>query len=248
MKPIFNLLRVSVAILIMSLSTIINAQAQNSTMTTQPMDTIAPKAMDTIPPAPPQEAEKEKKAEKEKNDGFNSKTRLGFRAGVNISKQDFESGSITEDPESKLGGDLAVLVGIPIGGGFFMVQPELHWLQKGYKIADAGSLGEVTSTLNYIELPLLLRVNFGGSLRLFAFAGPSAGYLIGGTYEDANGEQDPTDFLEELEYSGHLGLGIGLGTFEVDLRYIAGLTDIADSPNLSDVKNSSFGAGVTLKF
>lgn len=130
-----------------------------------------------------------------------------------------------------------------------MVQPEIHWMQKGYKIDDAGgSLGEVTSTLNYLEIPILARVNFGGSLKLFAFAGPSVGYLLSGTYEDASGKSDPTDYLEEIEYSGHIGLGVGIGTFEVDLRYIAGLTDIADSANLSDVKNSSYGAGITLKF
>lgn len=215
-------------------------------VTGQTQDTIIPPpAVDTLPAAP---ASEQAKPEKEKKDGFNSKTRFGIRGGVLMSKQDFESGSITEDPESKLGGDLAVLVAIPIGGGFFMVQPELHWLQKGYKIEDAATVGDVTSTLNYIELPVLLRLNFGGSIRLFAFAGPSAGYLIGGTYEDDLGEQDPTDFLEELEFSGHLGLGVGLGTFELDIRYIAGLTDIAESVTISEVKNSSFGAGITLKF
>jgi Outer membrane protein beta-barrel domain len=206
--------------------------------------TPAPAPAPTTAPA----ATTEPKPEKAKKDGFNSHTRFGIRVGGIMSKQDYESGGATEDPETKFGADLAIVCAIPIGGGFFMLQPELHWMQKGYKITDADIYGDITSTLNYIEVPLLARVNFGGSVKLFAFAGPSIGYLISGTYEDDFGEKDPTDYLDDVEYSGHIGVGFGLGTLELDLRYIAGLSDISDSDNLSDVKNSSYGAGLTLKF
>ncbi len=65
---------------------------------------------------------------KTKKDGFNSHTRFGFRGGGIISSQKYESNTLTEDPESKFGLDLALLVAIPLGGGFFMIQPELHFL------------------------------------------------------------------------------------------------------------------------
>lgn len=216
--------------------------AQNNTTTAK--DTVP--ARDTVyiataPAASPA-------PEKAKKEGFNSHTRFGVRVGGIISKQDFESSDITQDPESKFGADLAILAAIPIGGGLFMLQPELHWMQKGFKIQDALTGDDYTSTLNYIELPLLARINFGGSLKVFAFAGPSVGYLISGTYESVSGSRDAQDILDELEYSGYLGVGVGLGTLELDVRYIAGLSDIADSPTLSDVKNSSFGVGLTLKF
>lgn len=185
---------------------------------------------------------------KPKKDGFNSHTRFGFRGGGIISKQDYEGPNLAENPESKFGLDLGLVVAIPIGGGFFMVQPELHFLQKGYQIDDADIYGDVTSTLNYLELPVLARVNFGGSVKLFAFAGPSVGYLISGTYEDDNGSLDPKDYLDDVEYSGHIGAGVGIGTFEIDIRYMAGLNDISDSDDIQDVKNSSVGIGLTLKF
>jgi len=222
----------------------VNAQSPTTTaVDTTPVTTPA------VAPAPPAPAAPAPKPEKEKKEGFNSHTRFGIRAGGIISRQDYEGSPVTEDPESKFGADLAILAAFPIGGGFFMLQPELHWMQKGYKISDADIYGDVTATLNYLELPLLARINFGGSLKLFAFAGPSVGYLMSGTYEDElNGEQDAKDYLDDLEYNGYLGIGVGLGTLEVDLRYIAGLNDISDSANLSDVKNSSFGAGLTLKF
>lgn len=208
-----------------------------------------PAAPPAAAPAPAPAAAPAPKPEKEKKDGFNSHTRFGIRVGGIISRQEYEGSPVTEDPESKFGADLAILCAIPIGGGFFMLQPEIHWMQKGYKIEDADIYGDVTSTLNYLEVPLLARVNFGGSVKLFAFAGPSVGYLLSGTYEDElNGEKDVKDYLDDVEYSGHIGVGVGLGTLEVDLRYIAGLSDISDSGNLSDVKNSSFGVGVTLKF
>jgi hypothetical protein len=190
----------------------------------------------------------EPKPEKEEKDGFNSHTRFGIRFGGIASKQDYDNG-LSENPQSKIGLDLAILCAIPIGGGLFMLQPELHWMQKGYKIDDAVPNGDITSTLNYLELPLLARVNIGGSLKVFAFAGPSVGYLMSGTYEDElNGEKDPKDYLDDVEYSAHVGIGAGLGTLELDIRYIAGLGDISDSDALSDVKNSSLGIGLSLKF
>ena len=212
-----------------------------------PASTTAPAAVAPATAAPAAAAPAPK-PEKEKKDGFNSHTRFGIRAGGIISKTDFESSNPTENPESKIGADLAILAAFPIGGGFFMLQPELHWLQKGYKIADVTSGDDITSTLNYLELPLLLRVNFGGSIRLFAFAGPSIGYLLSGELNDGTQTRDAADYLDAVEYSGYLGLGVGLGTFEVDVRYMAGLSDISDADDLSNVKNSSFGAGLTLKF
>ena len=224
--------------------------SQNTTPTaidTTPV--VAPAAAPVAPVAPePAPAAPAPKAEKEKNDGFNSKFRFGIRGGGIISKTEFESEDPTENPESKFGADLAILCAIPIGGGLINLQPELHWMQKGYNIEDAVTGDNITSTLNYLELPLLLRVNFGGSIRVFAFAGPSVGYLLSGELNTATESRDATDYLEETEFNAHIGLGVGLGTFEVDIRYMAGLTDISDAENLDDVKNSSFGAGITLKF
>lgn len=180
---------------------------------------------------------------------YNSEGRFGIRVGGIISKQNFEDGSPIEDPASKFGLDLAILYTMPIGDGFLALQPELHWMQKGSTIEAIdinGNPSDYTTTMNYLELPLLLRVNFGGSLKLFAFGGPSAGFLLSVNSDD--------DFLkkedfEDIEFGVHLGAGIGLGSFEIDVRYMAGLSDIsAADGNASDIKNSSFGAGLTLKF
>lgn len=250
MKTTIILRLTGLVAILMFVASVLTAQSVSPPAmdTTPVVAPVAPAAPAPATPAPPPD---EPKAKKEKKDGFNSQTRFGVRVGGIISKQAYEGSSVIEDPESKFGGDLAILCAIPIGGGFFMLQPELHWLQKGYKIEDATSatsIGDVTSTLNYIELPLLARINFGGSVKLFAFAGPSVGYLISGTYEDDNGEIDAKDYLDDTEFSAHIGIGAGLGTLELDIRYMAGLSDISDSEDLTDVKNSSYGIGLTLKF
>lgn len=178
-------------------------------------------------------------------DDYNSHARFGVRGGVLISKQRFENGNLDDNAKSKFGADLAVMFNFPIGDGFFMLQPELHWMQKGSVIEDINS-DDITNTFNYLELPVLLRFNFGNSAKIFAIGGPSVGYLLSGKTGDNDINKD--DF-EDLEWGAHLGLGVGLGALEIDVRYMAGLSDIsAADGNLSEVKNSAFGAGVTLKF
>ena len=213
--------------------------------TTPPATTIA---IDTMPTTTTAEA----KPEKEKKDGYNSKTRFGIRGGGVISKQDYdESNALSEDTEGKIGADLGFVITIPVIGGFFAVQPELHWVQKGFKANSKTSGEQIKTNLNYFEIPVLARVNFGGSLRLFAFAGPCFGWLLDGSFDpnpDPNNTLDPTDYLEETETSGHVGVGVGIGTFEFDIRYMAGLSDVSNSEEFKDAKNSSYGAGITLKF
>jgi hypothetical protein len=178
-------------------------------------------------------------------DDYNSKARFGIRGGVIIAKQTFEDGNLDDNAKSKFGADLAAIVNIPIGSGFFMLQPELHWLQKGSQIDDING-DDITNTFNYLELPLLLRFNFGGEAKIFAIGGPSVGYLLSGK---TDGDDIDRDLYEDTEWGVHLGVGIGLGALEVDVRYMAGLSDIsAVDGDLSEVKNSAFGAGVTLKF
>jgi hypothetical protein len=243
-------------LMIMLMFSLIELQARDASIAAPVVASLDTTPPPTTPPAPtttavdttPTTTTTTAEPEKEKKEGFNSKTRFGLRLGGVISKQDYESSnSLAEQPESKIGLDLAIIASIPIGGGLFMIQPELHWMQKGYKIPSPISGQDTTTTLEYIEVPLLARINFGGSIRLYVFAGPSFGWLIGGKYNPENG-LDPTDYLEETEVSGVVGLGVGLANLEVDVRYMAGLSDVSSTEEFKDAKNSSFGAGLTLKF
>lgn len=182
---------------------------------------------------------------------YNSRaqSKVGIRAGVISSKQDVQNGDVTEDYESKLGADIALVADFPIG--LISISPEFHWLQKGSKIEDlSGPVGEVSRTFNYLEIPLLVKLNFGKTVGFFLLAGPSVGYLLNGTDKDMDGQTNDIDldFYNRAEFGAHVGGGIGLGPIKIDVRYIFGLTDIFDDSSDIQITNSSLGAGVTLMF
>ena len=177
---------------------------------------------------------------------------FGLRAGLLLSTVTIDSGYWDQDPGIKPGIDLAISASIPLGKGRFALQPELHWLQKGYQISDATAdtflFGKVINTFNYIDLPVLLRYSFGASKNLFVTGGPCAGYFISGTQKsDTYGTQsfDKSTF-HRLEWSMYLGAGLVLGALEVDLRYMQGFNDIAEGT--ADVINRSFSAGLRYAF
>ncbi|HJW29910.1 MAG TPA: porin family protein, partial [Saprospiraceae bacterium] len=177
--------------------------------------------------------------------------KLGLRAGILISKQDFKKGMLNVDPKSKFGADLALLCEFGIGD-VIAISPEFHWLQKGAKIKDLNApFNESSRTFNYFELPVLLKFKFGEGAGFFLFAGPSIGYLFDATDKDNDGSNTDINLSDykRAELGAHLGGGIKLGPLNVDVRYILGFSNIADY-NGSDlqIKNSGFGAGVSFIF
>lgn len=181
-----------------------------------------------------------------------AQSKVGLRAGVVISKQDFQDGQPIGEYKSKLGADLALVADFPIGP-IFSISPEFHWMQKGAKIEDLqGTPGEISRTFNYLEIPVLFKLNFGEGAGFFLLAGPSFGYLLDGSDKDGDGSTSDIDldFYKRGELGGHIGGGIGLGPIKVDVRYIFGLTNIWDNDGTEDVEisNSGFGAGVTFMF
>lgn len=63
----------------------------------------------------------------------------------------------------------------------FSLQPELHYVQKGTKLEIGGtSPGSLTIDLSYVEVPVLLRADFGSaSWRPFVTAGPTFSFRVG---------------------------------------------------------------------
>ena len=109
----------------------------------------------------------------------------------------------------------------------------------------------MTATLNYLELPLLIKANFGETAKFFVMGGPSIGYLLSGRSVDDNGNEDDIDFDEwnRLELGAHLGAGIGVGPLVIDVRYLLGISNLAnDLPDDAEIRNTGFGAGVSLLF
>ncbi|MEO7988131.1 MAG: porin family protein [Chryseolinea sp.] len=149
---------------------------------------------------------------------------------------------------------VGVAAEIPLVGKMLALQPELLFHQKGFKSEDPGDgeyKEEDSNTLNYLELPVLVKVKFG---KFYAIAGPSFAYGIGGksktTYHDliAGTTTKSTDKIkfgkEPDNYQGddiyvdnafdigvQAGVGMKISVIVIDLRYGIGMTNLLDKPS-----------------
>ena len=162
---------------------------------------------------------------------------IGAKGGLNIAKA--YGDDVPDDADWAYGF---------IGGGFFnymfaemfAVQPELLYAMKGWKVTAADET-EVDVKLNYIEIPVLLKVMIPteGMIDPSIFAGPSIGFLMTAEADDV----DIKDNLKSTDFGLVVGAGIdymlqeGKGAIMLDARYSLGLTTVDDTADEADVKN-----------
>jgi hypothetical protein len=100
---------------------------------------------------------------------------------------------------------------------------------KGSRLTFLGV--ESTMALDYVEVPVLLRVRFGsGRIRYYAAGGPSTAFLARAKMRTAFSgsveEFDLADSVEQVDFGFAAGGGVEIGKVIVDARYTAGLSDI----------------------
>lgn len=159
------------------------------------------------------------------------------------------------DFSSKVGFIVGVAAEIPLGSNeMFALQPELLWHQKGfryeYEDTEAAYSEDYNYTLNYIEVPVLVKAKFGN---FYASAGPSIGVGVVGYYngsytylgETVDGDKGTVKFGNEpanytgddeyvdnaLDFGVQVGAGVRVSILEIDLRYGFGLTNLYDKPD-----------------
>ena len=182
---------------------------------------------------------------------------FGLKAGVNYSNL---AGDLQEEDmfQNKLGFVGGVTANLPLSSdGFLNLAPELLYSSKGYQYQDdeitVGTevwkyKGDVS--FNYIDLPVMLRVNAGG---LFFEGGPVASYLLdikdktevkmgNNDYDDVKiiDKGDAADF--EIGYAAGLGFKAPMGII-LNLRYngsISALADDDDGGGLNNGRHSLF--------
>ncbi len=145
------------------------------------------------------------------------------------------------------------------------IQPEVNYIQKGTKI-DETILGAVVKgryTINYLEVPLLLKAGVGfGIGRFDVLLGPSFGYGLNGKYKittTVSGIEDTVeedlDFEEDeisrtdlgAQVGASLGLNLGSTTrFFVDGRYLLGFSNLDKHEHVGGEDPSVKNRGVAL--
>jgi len=201
------------------------------------------------------------------------------KAGVVAAKI---QGERAVDPEYEFDNKLGFAVGGVIMSKLnkrFVLQGELLFIQKGgksyYYYGPQPSQGTIDHSLrlNYIEVPVVLRMAVGRSERLYIHLGPFAGIALNGKskfYHTAPGG----GFLEEetrainfggtpsnvgdtvfdhyiegsFDYGFHLGIGINFNKFLFDFRYGQSLPSLSkESDDTSAAMQFTIGVPIKKK-
>ena len=166
---------------------------------------------------------------------------FGVFAGVNFSDVDVSNLS-AGTLDSRTGFMLGGWVGKRLGT-LFTLRLEGYWTQKGADIT--GTAAPTSLKINYIEVPLILRLEIPlVVVKPAIYAGPAIGFKTDCKVENQTlvlGCDDPgTNFMVKgTDLSGIIGAGIGLGPIVVDVQYDFSLRDITDDPD-QEAKNKTW--------
>lgn len=165
---------------------------------------------------------------------------FGLRAGVNATNAKIDISDLDVDTEGETNLMLGIFVELPVGGDVFTIQPELNYLNRGYSYDfDLPGNNSVSSTLTYIDLAALAKLNFGREegIGFFLGAGPTWSYALNGTVTEVGGERDVDFGADNINRSGLNFTGVGGLTFDIGLklfieaRYVGSISNLFDDEN-----------------
>ncbi|MBN2610183.1 MAG: PorT family protein [Bacteroidales bacterium] len=182
---------------------------------------------------------------------INAQTAIGLKLGLQNAK--LKTNRPTENP----GNEYNSILGTNFGAAFnfrydervsFLM--EINYSQKGFTYNLQGY--EVKMNINYMEVPLLIKLNFGEyDLKYYGLFGPFAAYPfhIKSEYGDIKESEYPMFEGGEFKYfdlglhiGGGIGFNLGHGRLLGEIRYCIGLGEtILDNDWDSNVIQLSFG-------
>ncbi len=164
---------------------------------------------------------------------------FGGFAGVNSSNVDVSNPELGESTSSRIGGMFGGWIGTHLGR-LFTVRLEGYWTRKGADQVESGNtVGSVQ--LDYIEVPLILRVNIPlVVVKPAIYAGPAISFKTSCAVEDLD-DSVSCDSFKSTDFSGIVGAGIGFGPITLDVQYDFSFSNILDEPSSpSEVKNQTW--------
>ena len=193
---------------------------------------------------------------------------LGLKAGVNIANVTIPEVSLVNIPNVQANKSFTVgaVAEFGIANGF-AIQTEANYTKKGFIINEGIPLElaniplpvgvKVTTDLNYIEVPVLAKYNFGnGKVGGYVTAGPTMSYAASGRFRtaanfiiDFNVVDQKFDFddfnISKFDLGASIGAGgtVNLGTTKlfVDARYTHGFNKLDNIPVIDlDFRNKNF--------
>ena len=182
--------------------------------------------------------------------------KFGVKGGLNMSNLYTNE---VDDENVLLGFNFGVFLEMPITSRI-SIQPEILYSTKGAELKYNNAIAQGTGKfrLNYIEVPLLLKLNV--TKKFDVHFGPYAAYLVNSkiTNEDQNGninfENDvDEDDLNKLDFGLAGGFGFNFDGFGIGARYNYGLktvgkeqTFLGQTYTFPDSKNSVLSIYATI--
>jgi len=166
---------------------------------------------------------------------------FGGFAGVNFSSLDISALDPDESTSSRTGGMFGGYLGTHLGR-LFTVRLEGYWTRKGADLQESGS-SVGSFKIDYIEVPLILRVNLPlVVIKPAIYAGPAISFKTSCTAEDSTISESCEDvaMISSTDFSGIIGAGIGFGPITLDVQYDRSFSSILDEDGASEVKNETW--------
>jgi hypothetical protein len=184
----------------------------------------------------------------------NVTTEFGVKGGFNMSNL---YNNNADDENILYGFNAGVYATLPISD-FIAIQPEILFTTKGAELEynNAFASGTGKFRLNYIEVPLLVRVNVTKNFNIHA--GGYASYLVSSKVSgdgDFNFDEElDADDLNRFDAGLSAGVGVDFSPISIGLRYNYGLTTIGKERTVAgttftvpDAKNSNLSLYLSYK-
>ncbi len=186
-----------------------------------------------------------------------SDAEFGVKGGVNFSNLYTED---VDDNNVLTSFNAGFYAKLPLAAGL-SIQPELLYSRKGAELVYDNAFVEGTAKfkLNYIEVPVLLRLNLTDNINIHA--GPYFAYLIdaqvkneteSGTFDFEDNYNN--DDFNKFDYGLSAGVGLDFESLGIGLRYNYGLQTVGKERTFAgatytvpDGKNSNLSLYVSLK-
>lgn len=173
-----------------------------------------------------------------------SQIRFGIKASVGLNNPEFSSSTLAVENMTtySIGPSIEASL-LPLGVGNLGIEASLLYNDNRMTVARlSGEGGDSDISNRYLLLPVNAKFKFGGGmlpLRLYAAAGPYAGYLIQG---DKLNLSETLNDIKAKEFQAGVNLGIGFEVFsmiQLGVNYRVQLTDnyAIDEPDWSDPLN-----------
>jgi hypothetical protein len=174
----------------------------------------------------------------------NAQSGFGIRGGANFFN--FGGNDVSENDYTNRAGFHAGIYASLLGAGPISIEPGVYYSIKGTQNDDAANTRAI---LNYVDVPLLLRLKFGDGFNVFG--GPQVSFLTNSKFEGDFGGSTisiDTNNIKDTDAGLVFGLGYNLPKgVNIQGSYDYGFTPIFKNSN-ADVYNRGFKVSLGYTF